>query len=205
MSSPEEIDAALTAIGRDLEAHRRRLDALADVRAQVHDLAILVRSVSENAASAASRPPATRSWLGWQRRGAIDPDAVAAVLRDLAAWITTVFLQYADAADSLPDCWLWHPDIIEELLWLRQSWTAAYAPSAAVTAAADWHERLRPGVVRRLRVGAATCSLDTHAAVPGQRRRQAVAATDHISLIATWWATVAEGPAPCPPGLEADE
>jgi len=50
-----------------------------------------------------------------------------------------MYLRYPDAAATLPDCWLWHPDLVEELLWLSHAWTAAYqGPDASVALAGDW-------------------------------------------------------------------
>lgn len=70
---------------------------------------------------------------------------------------------------SLPGCWLWHPDVVEELLWLCEAWEVAYrGPEASVQRAGDWHDRLRPGVARWARRAAEDCSLRTHLE-PGPR------------------------------------
>ena len=78
-----------------------------------------------------------------------DPSVAEDILTRLAQWVAGVYLRYPDA--RLPDCWLWHPEVVEELLWLHQAWLAAYAEGARVTAAADWHDRYRPGVVARIK------------------------------------------------------
>jgi hypothetical protein len=190
-STPDDAVTRIADLGRDLEALRRRLDGLADVRPKLSELVTIVDGLTASAAQAAARPARMRSWLGWRRPEANAPgvDATAAVLRDLRTWISAVFLRYADAEDSVPECWLWHPDVVEELLWLSQAWTAAYAASAAITAAADWHDRLRPGVVRRLRAGAATCSLDGHVAKGGEQQVRPLGSDEHIAAAAKWWAT----------------
>ncbi len=83
------------------------------------------------------------------------------MLARLTGWLAGVYLRYADAARTVPACWLWHPEVVEELPWPRQAWLAAYAdPDAPVSLAADWHDRLRPGVVRRIRDYAGMCSIE---------------------------------------------
>ena len=58
-----------------------------------------------------------------------------------------MFLRYPDGVAVLPECWLWHPDVVEELLWLMHAWRAAYeGRGASVQLAGDWHDRQRPGV-----------------------------------------------------------
>ena len=90
------------------------------------------------------------------------------MLTRLAQWVAGVYLRYPDA--RLPDCWLWHPEVVEELLWLHQAWLAAYAEGARVTAAADWHDRYRPGVLARIKSSADMCALDDHQ--PGRIRHR---------------------------------
>lgn len=122
-----------------------------------------------------------------------DPAQARQLLADLLDWLQQVYLRYTDAAPSLPDCWLWHPDIVEELLWLRAAWLAAYTgPAASITAVGDWHDRYRPGVVQRLRTVAGTCSLENHTATESagsSRLDTAATLTDAAAAIATWWAT----------------
>ena len=93
--------------------------------------------------------------------GAAAEAEAEAVLARLTGWLAGVYLRYADAARTVPACWLWHPEVVEELPWPRQAWLAAYAdPDAPVSLAADWHDRLRPGVVRRIRDYAGMCSIE---------------------------------------------
>ena len=82
------------------------------------------------------------------------------MLSELCAWLESVFLRYPDALKTLPECWCWHPWVVEELLWLRHAWLAAHeGPRAGVALVADWHERARPGVVRRIGDLAGDCLL----------------------------------------------
>ena len=117
---------------------------------------------------------------------------------DLAAWLERVFLRYPDGAQHLPECWLWHPDVVEELTWLRLAWTLVYHPELGTPLmVGDWHDRYRPGVVRRIRERAGTCSLERH-------REEAVGAepvvplVEAVDLIARWWGDRRLMPAPAP-------
>ena len=123
-----------------------------------------------------------------------------AVLARLTGWLAGVYLRYCDAARTLPACWLWHPEVVEELLWLHQAWLAAYAdPDAPVSAAADWHDRLRPGVVRRIRDYAGMCSIEAHQP-DGDRRAGAptVPLAGAAATIAAWWTRERRNPPPLP-------
>jgi hypothetical protein len=84
---------------------------------------------------------------------------------------------------------MWHPDIVEELLWLHLAWLAAHRPDAASSAVGDWHDRQRPGVVRRVNGYASACSLGAHR--PGGDRHTPIlpTVTDAAAAIAGWWAT----------------
>jgi hypothetical protein len=108
-----------------------------------------------------------------------------------------VYLRYTDA--KLPDCWLWHPDVVEELLWLHAAWLAAYDEDAPVTAAGDWHERQRPGVLARVKTYAGMCSLEAH--LPGKERHRPAPTTpgeDAVPAIAAWWGNHRDQPGPVP-------
>ena len=118
------------------------------------------------------------------------------VLDQLMSWLGRVYLRYPDA--GLPECWLWHPDVIEELLWLRGAWRSAYhGPMASAQRAADWHDRQRPGVVRRIRAAAGSCSLREHLDQPAPH---VVPAADAAPAIAVWWAGPAAASPPVPTG-----
>ena len=120
------------------------------------------------------------------------------MLSDLVGWLGEVYLRYSDAARGLPECWLWHPDVVEELVWLRHAWLDAYrSGDATVRAAGDWHDRLRPGVARRITSYTKACSLETH--LP----ERAVGATpvpmaDATDPIVTWWVNHRTDPGPRP-------
>ena len=132
-----------------------RVDAL---RGQVEQLAAGVARAVE--AQGARRPNATPppTWLG-----ADDAAAAGDLVRDLIPWLDAVYLRYPGAA--LPTCWLWHPWVVEELAWLAAAHRAAYDPDhGTVSAAAEWHERWRPGVAKRISDALGNCAVSDHAA-----------------------------------------
>ena len=78
-------------------------------------------------------------------------DAAIAYRRvtDLMTWLDQIYLQFPDAV--LPTCWLWHPSVVEELLWLRRSWLEAFTGrTAAIFRVAGL---ARPAASRRGRPG----------------------------------------------------
>lgn len=191
-------DARLTALARGLERTDRRVEKLSG---QLHSLAgELTRVADALTGGGADAPPAVRSWL----LGA-DPAAAADDLAGLCEWLTAVYLQYPDAA--LPTCWMWHPAVVEELLWLRGAHAAAYTgPDASWSRVGDWHDRHRPGVARRLAKLTTTCDLSLHR--PGQRAHeppQAVPLGYAAAEIATAWTLDRRHPDPNPTQLDDAE
>jgi hypothetical protein len=173
----------LTALGRDCERTSRRLGALEDMLA---DLAADVAALGDRLDQADAAVDPMRSWLA---EGG--PAGAAELLADLVDWVGRVYLRYPGAGGAqawLPSCWLWHPWAVEELLWLRHAHHAAYdGPRAAWAKAADWHERMRPGVAARLAAALGGCELalhqngrEQHAAAP------AVPLGDAAAVIARW-------------------
>jgi hypothetical protein len=146
---------AVAGLAREIEALRQAIDTLHGLPSRVDALAELVAqladAVNDSTTTAAG---GVASWLDQPT----EADTAHAVLGELLAWMQMVYLRYPDAAAGLPDCWLWHPDVVEELLWLMQAWVAAYRDDkAAVSLAGDWHDRYRPGVVRRITTSAGRC------------------------------------------------
>lgn len=181
--------AAVAGLAREIEAVRRTVERLDRVAEDVGGLSQLVNDLV-NQVDAASRtgvPLAAPSWLDLPE----EMSAAKFTLRELVDWLDTVFLRYPDGARALPECWLWHPDVVEEVLWLMHAWKAAYrGEGATVQLAGDWHDRYRPGVVRRLRERAGTCSLDNHtprASRPSEAQPGAPL-TEALQTIAQWWA-----------------
>lgn len=172
------------------------------VDGRVDDLARLVGQLAESVAALSARPKAdpAPSWLMLPA----DTASAAEVLDELAGWMRAIYLRYADAAIGLPECWCWHPDVVEELLWLMHAWLAAYqGPKASVSGAADWHDRHRPGVVRRISQGAGTCSRERHQVRPGWPTAPSgapeVPGEADLGRIAEWWGPRRDDTAPEPP------
>ncbi|MPZ67344.1 MAG: hypothetical protein GEU83_18190 [Pseudonocardiaceae bacterium] len=186
---------ALAGLAHEVEALRRAVDPLRQLPGRVDELAKLLARVADELAdhTARSGPPTAPSWLMLP----VDPDTARQVLAELTAWMGAVYLRYPDAAASLPDCWLWHPDVVEELLWLMHAWCAAYqGPAASVSLVGDWHDRYRPGVVRRIKTTAGTCSLENHPRP--DRDHSTVPVAEAVEPIAGWWARHRDQPPPGP-------
>jgi hypothetical protein len=145
--TPEQVDAlsrAVERVTRRQTTHEQQLERLAV-------------AVTEFAERSAQRDP-DQAGVSWMLVS--DPEAALAALADLIEWLDQVYLQYDT---SLPSCWLWHPPVVEELLWLRASHATAYTGKRpSPLAAGDWHERQRPGVVKRIKDVVGGCELSQH-------------------------------------------
>lgn len=186
-------DNEISALGRSVERTGRRIT----------DLERLVRQIAGDLAEVAAAtlapeggdPATVRSWLL-----ADDPAQAAADLAELLDWTRRIYLRYPDAA--LSACWLWHPDVIEELWWLRHAHADAYHPTTGTwQRVADWHERHRPGVAKRVLAAIGTCELALHRA--GAPVPPAPLA-EHASGLATAWATDPLAPRPEPTDTQLD-
>jgi hypothetical protein len=185
--------AAVAGLAREIEGLRRAVDASSGVPQRVEDLAAVVADLADAVEQLTAMPEVAPPvcWLDF----ADDETEAFAVLGKLSAWLEAIYLRYTDAA--LPDCWAYHPDVVEELLWLSQAWQAAYAgPRASISQVADWHDRQRPGVTRRLGPLARGCSIETHQ-TPAEGPPAAPMA-DALHGIAGWWANHRTHPAPAP-------
>ncbi|GAB3812730.1 hypothetical protein [Kribbella italica] len=154
-----------------------------------------------SSAEAAREVEPVRSWL----RLPADRSAVEAVLSELLPWMEATYLRYATAREELPPCWLWHPEIVEELLWLMDAWTLAYeGPEASTKLVGDWHDRQRPGVTRRIGEYAPSCDVLKHRDEADQRAVTVPLAADADPFVA-WWAAGRDrtGPAPSAAQIKA--
>jgi hypothetical protein len=155
-----------------------------------------------DAADSADGPIPMRSWL---RLPEGDEAAVQTVLAELLPWMESVYLRYSTPAAVLPPCWLWHPVIVEELLWLMDAWSLAYdSDEACNKLVGDWHDRQRPGVTRRISEYAPGCNVLQHRDDAEQRAVTVPLATAADPFV-TWWATNRDqtGPAPTPDQIKA--
>ena len=204
--------SAVAGLAREVETLRRRLDQLQVLPQRIEQLAeLLARQAETLAAPVAPAAPAPTSWLDLPtdpHRPAESSSAArdaAELLTVLAGWVSGVYLRYPDAAQTLPECWPWHPEVVEELLWLHTAWLAAHQPMPSSTAVGDWHDRQRPGVVRRIRDYAGLCSLEQHQPGTDQHTPVRVAPiTDALPAIAGWWATRRTDPPPAPTAKQLD-
>ena len=194
-------------LARLVDGLRRDVDPLTGLPGRVDELAEVMVRLSETVASVATRRNASPAptWL----LAPETPDDTANLLDDLTAWLGAIYLRYPDGLAALPDCWLWHPDVVEELVWLMHAWSAAYqGPAASVALAGDWHDRQRPGVVRRIRANHGSCSIERHRDGPGRppitTGRPDIPGRDQISEIAAWWATARDYAPPEPAELVSE-
>lgn len=194
------VERAVGGLGREVEAVKisqaRLADktAVAELTRQVGELADQVTDLVNLTQPADTELRPVDSWLA-RLPGTFAP---VEILADLIGWVRQVHLRYADAATELPECWLWHPEIVEELLWLMQAWRDAYFGAPSVRSVGDWHDRLRPGVVRRITGYAGNCSLDNHHQDRAADRIVEVPTADAAEAIAAWWAGDNDQPAPEP-------
>ncbi|WP_239154264.1 hypothetical protein [Amycolatopsis sp. FDAARGOS 1241] len=205
-SGPDNTVRAVWGLAREVEGLRTQFeDQVGELRAKVEPLTAMpekvstlartVRAIADQLAGAEGEVPSW-SWLDLPA----DLDRAQAMLTDLTVWLRRIFLRYPDAAGVLPECWMWHPDIVEELLWLAAAWHTAYRDEdATVARAADWHDRYRPGVVRRIKGSAGGCSLENHEdGGPLHRPAPRVPMGEGLAPIALWWAEERDNPAPVP-------
>jgi hypothetical protein len=189
---------AVAGLAREIEALRQSIDTLRALPSRVDELAELVAQLADavNATTTAAAG-GVASWLDLPT----EVDTAYPVLGELLTWMQVVYLRYPDAAAGLPDCWLWHPDVVEELLCLMQAWLAAYRDDKAVVSlAGDWHDRYRPGVIRRITSTTGRCSLENHQPRDGQPLLggPVVPGAGAVEQIVTWWASARTDPPPEP-------
>lgn len=189
-------DERVVALAREVERATRR----------VGELDTLVRQLGEDVTRLLDaetvdddRPPLP-SWLA-----VVDSTRARAMLADLADWLTRVYLRHPDAA--LPACWAWHPSAVEELLWLRRAHAAAYeGRGASWRDVGDFHDRLRPGVVRRLHEAIGSCELALHTSGgDADLPAPTVPLADALGWIAELWTTDRTSPEPTNIQLTAAE
>jgi len=207
MTAPDP-DPRVPALGRDVERVALRVDnvelLVRQLAADVAGLAAVLQPPPEVGADGGDDGPgagAVRSWLL-----GVDAAQARADLAGLVEWLAAVYLRYPDAA--LPSCWAWHPAVVEELWWLRNAHRGAYeGEGASWRDAGDWHDRARPGVVKRIRAAIGGCDLARHA-VNGDRRGVArpVPLAGAADQIATTWTEHRTAPEPTPEQThEADQ
>lgn len=195
----------LPGLARELDLVRRRVDTLAEATeglpGRVEEIAGLVAKLTDALAAVTARRRAepAPSWL----LAPSDPDELRTLVEELGSWLAAVFLRYPDGVQVLPECWLWHPEVVEELLWLMHAWCTAYqGATASAGAAGNWHDRQRPGVVARLRKSVGSCSIERHQTRPGWSEVPGAPAEvpglGHTGRIVDWWSVGRDQPPPEP-------
>jgi hypothetical protein len=193
---------ALAGLAREVDALRRAVRTLAGLPARVDQLAATLAQALDDLSATGRRPDPVRpvSWIAHSH----DLGETTRRLTELAEWVGQVYLRYPVAARELPDCWLWHPDIVEELAWLHQAWQVAYHPNTGtIAAAADWHDRYRPGAVTRIRAANRVCSLENHLQ-PEHDPVTTAPSVGSVPAIAHWWSCVREDRPPVPTQADLD-
>lgn len=193
--APGGEDPTIVALGRAVQRALNRIDT---VDKNVLQLAADVAALGGRLAPTdepTEAQPAVRSWLLMT-----DAERAAADLADLAEWMGRVYVRYTRA--QLSSCWLWHPEVIEELWWLRCAHADAYHPEdGSWLRVGDWHDRQRTGVERRVNVLLAGCSLSRHVDRNGRPAEVTEPtppplAGHHADVAAHWVATRTAGPTP---------
>lgn len=161
--------------GRDAEIRR--------LTQQVADLDQQLRQLSQQLITNKPEQPATEELVSWLT--VTDLTEAATVIEQLREWLEQVYLRYPNAA--LGNCWAWHPDVVEELWWLRNAWYEAYSGAEpSWQKVGDWHERYRPGALARINAATRTCGLDVHARDP-EGEPPVVPFADALPEIVTAW------------------
>lgn len=207
---PAPASAAVAGLARQVEQMARDVAAMKQGLRQTASageltrLAQVVTELGQTLAAAPGRAPVepdtVPSWLALP----YEPAEAEAVLGDVLGWMRDIYLQYADARDGLPQCWLWHPEVVEELLWLMYAWLGAYqGDSASIKAAGDWHDRLRPGVVKRIDTYTRGCNFTRHKTT-GPVTTIEVPTSDVADSIVLWWTTARDHHGPTPTAAQID-
>ena len=199
---------ALAALAGQLDRLQRAYDA-ADVsalRTEVRGVTLTVAGLAEEVAELVEagvgreKPPPSWLWRVDAEGQPLTAEAAGILLHRIIVWADRVYVNFPDG--MLPECWLWHPSIVEELLWLSSAWKSAYLGDAAsVQRIGDWHDRQRPGAVRRIAAVGGNCSLREHFDPP---QSAAVPVADAAVAIAAWWTDPLASP-PVPTGEQVRE
>lgn len=186
---PPDEHPQVVALARDVERTGRRVAAVETLMRQL--------AADMTALATLTTPPAggsaVRSWLLADDTGEARTDLAA-----LVEWLGAVYLRFPDGA--LPSCWLWHAHVVEELQWLRGTHGEAYGPDGSWSRVGDWHDRHRPGVVKRLSA-VLGCELAIHGDTATASRT--VPLGEHTDETAEQWTATRTAPQPTAEQLRA--
>lgn len=129
------------------------------------------------------------------------------MLDGLIEWVAKVYLRGPHDA-KLTYCWMWHPEVVDELVALRWSYfDAHHGETANGFKASDWRDRYRKSAIERINTALAQCNLGQHEGPDGARVWQplrTVPGVDDVNpaaqvvAVAEWWATRRESTPPAP-------
>jgi hypothetical protein len=200
---PTQPPDELGALARELDRLTRRVEEMAPAAQRVGELDTAVEKLGNLIADVMDRlrgeQTEARAWL--LQVGTSEPQQAIETLTDLVQWLDAVYLRYPGS--ELPGCWMWHPWVVEELLWLRTSHAEAYAGRGWGVRAGMWHDQQRPRVVDRIRQHAGSCDLGQHVS-GGQKAKGPVAAPlgGHAHAVATAWTSTGLPPEPASEQIE---
>lgn len=130
-----------------------------------------------------------------------DEETARLLLEDLAGWLAQVWVKYPDG--ELPECWLYHPAIVEELWSVMGVHRACFRKGGTWQMFADWHARYRPATAARIKAYAPSCAPSEHQ--PGQTFDPAVVPhvprVQDIAAVAAQWTSSGTSPYPTPTSI----
>lgn len=134
----------------------RLAEATGATEAQLDEVQVALAAVTDAVSKLGTEPDSTPMWV-WTE---MDPESQRGALRELAGWVDEVLVgRYHTGQEQLPRCWYRHPAAVEELSWLYLDWVKVYrgGKGSSTSAAGEWHDRWRPGVMDRLGRALSNC------------------------------------------------
>ena len=158
LEAAAELRADQDAIWQALRDLGRRIDEAGDGGA-------LVAGPSAGiAAAAAGRPGTPVHWWGFDLTDATSRHAHDTQLAGLTGFVTWLLSRFTKLASVLPECWVQHPALVEELTALWSAHATTYAPTAVGTDPLRWHEALFNATHRLSYHNDTGCSYSSHQA-----------------------------------------
>ena len=148
----EMLTGKVDVVTRTQEEQAIVLEGVAELRREVQKIVALLGEENKSSSS---------GWF-WLT---MDEQTREEKFSELYDWVETVLrAEYPDyLADQIRPCWPNHPEARWELAWLYRLWSPAFlAKRPDAKAAADWHDRWSPGVLRRLGVAMGRCQDTCH-------------------------------------------
>lgn len=79
---------------------------------------------------------------------ALQPDKEQTVTAELVDWVTWLVARYDLDRRTIPECWIRHGALVEELSALRSAWQLAFSRTAPKDAPLHWHASFAQARVR---------------------------------------------------------